>query len=577
MGLFRTVRKFFNSRKAKRKFRLKVLAEFQKKLDQRINSRRAQWDAEDAELRQVMTLASGGLPSGWTTGRKDLAELRGRIAPARTVAASYDAAQTTDDNVEHWKQADLFSADYANLPAIRQIVRSRSRYEIANNCYARGVGESIANDLVGTGPRLHIDDERLTVEQRAYVEGEFAAWMNAIGAAVKLRTMRKAKRGDGEAWALKITNAQLPTPVKLDIKLLEAEEIASPTLGMPTKNHIDGIILDDNGIPLRYEMRMGHPGDPAQVSLSFKVKEVDAADIIHWFRVDRPGQHRGMPEIMPALPLYATLRRWTQATVDAAEIAADFAVLLETQAGAMFYDEDGNEVQAEAANAFSTMEMRRRMIAAMPAGYTAKQMQPQHPGSEYSPFKRELCGEIGRCECVSLNVVLGDSSQSNFASGTLDHTIYFKPRQIEREELAITVLDRLFAGWLEEAALIEPGAGLPPYLPQPLRQAGAAISHSWHWDSNELGDPLKLAISKKTLLAAGLTTIPELYAQRNQDWRKAFTAAAASLGVTFEEYQEIVRDAIFAGKSDETTGDDPTDGGESGVVRPKQGEVRKAA
>src|ERR1035437_3169425 len=97
MGLFRKFRKFFNSRKAKRKFRLKMLADFQKKLDQRINARRSQWDAEDDELRQVMTLASGGQASGWTTGaaRKDLAEMRGRIDPHRRIAASYDAAQTT--------------------------------------------------------------------------------------------------------------------------------------------------------------------------------------------------------------------------------------------------------------------------------------------------------------------------------------------------------------------------------------------------------------------------------------------------------------------------------------------------
>jgi hypothetical protein len=285
-----------------------------------------------------------------------------------------------------------------------------------------------------------------------------------------------------------------------------------------------------------------------------------------------------MPELMPALPLYATLRRWTQATVDAAEIAADFAVLLETQAGAMFYDENGNEVMPEAANAFSTMEMRRRMIAAMPAGYHATQMQPQHPGHEYSPFKRELCGEIGRCECVSLNVVLGDSSQSNFASGTLDHTIYFKPRQIEREELVLVVLDRLFAAWLEEASLIEPAHGGQPYLPQPLRQAGAAISHTWHWDSNRLGDPLKLAVADKTALASGTITIPELYAQRNQDWRRAFTAGAAAAGVTFEEFQELVRNSIFAASGTEPVDDGSTspDGGESGVVRPKQGEVKRA-
>ncbi len=588
MGLIRSFRRWANRRKAGRvrgQFRRRALGDFQKKLDRKLNTRRRQWDAEDSELRQVMALASGGQPGGWTvpTGRRDLAEMRGRITrqPAHAhLAAGYDSAQTTDDNSTHWRMADQLAADAANLPAIRSILRSRARYEVANNCYARGVGESIANDLVGTGPRLHLDDERLTPEQRAYVEAEFAAWCKAIRLAEKLRTMRKARRQDGEAFAMPVNNDRLATPVKLDLRLIEAEQIGNPAMGAPTATHIDGIILDGKGNPLKYELRQGHPGDPAQAGQSFQVKLIDAADMIHWYRQDRPGQHRGLPEILPALPLYATLRRYTQATLDAAETAADYAVLLETQSGAMFYDEDGQEVTPEAANAFSTMDLKRRMMAALPAGYTAKQMQPEHPSQEYSPFKREICGEIGRCENVSLNVVLGDSSQSNFASGTLDHTIYFKPRQIEREDVANLILDRLFAAWLEEASLIEPGSGGPAYLPQPLRIAGASVSHTWHWDSNELGDPLKLAVSKRTLLTSGLVTIPELYAARNQDWRRAFTAGAAALGVSFEDFQELVRDSIFAGKADPATGDDnpdaPPDGGDSAVVRPKQGAVRRA-
>jgi capsid protein len=44
--------------------------------------------------------------------------------------------------------------------------------------------------------------------------------------------------------------------------------------------------------------------------------------VIHLFRAERPGQSRGVPEITPALPLFAMLRRYTLAVLGAAEQAA---------------------------------------------------------------------------------------------------------------------------------------------------------------------------------------------------------------------------------------------------------------
>ena len=46
-----------------------------------------------------------------------------------------------------------------------------------------------------------------------------------------------------------------------------------------------------------------------------------ASSVVHYFRVDRPGQLRGIPDITPALPLFAQLRRYTLATIAAAETA----------------------------------------------------------------------------------------------------------------------------------------------------------------------------------------------------------------------------------------------------------------
>ena len=81
----------------------------------------------------------------------------------RTVKARFDAAQTTADNARHWSAADALSADADASPEVRRILRTRSRYEVANNSYARGLVLMLANDTVGTGPRLQMlgEDEEL--------------------------------------------------------------------------------------------------------------------------------------------------------------------------------------------------------------------------------------------------------------------------------------------------------------------------------------------------------------------------------------------------------------------------------
>ena len=57
----------------------------------------------------------------------------------RPIRARSDAAQTTRVNAKHWAYADQLSADMEASPEVRRTLRMRSRYEVANNSYARGL------------------------------------------------------------------------------------------------------------------------------------------------------------------------------------------------------------------------------------------------------------------------------------------------------------------------------------------------------------------------------------------------------------------------------------------------------
>ncbi|MCA9108236.1 MAG: phage portal protein, partial [Planctomycetales bacterium] len=174
----------------------------------------------------------------------------------------------------------------------------------------------------------------------------------------------------------------------------------------------DGIEFDSAGNPIAYHVLRSHPGD-ALGGLEAKFDRVPVENVIHWFRVDRPGQARGVPDILPALPLFAQLRRYTLAVLAAAETAADFAGILYTDAPA------GGE--AESAVPFEPIELEKRALLTMPSGWRMSQLESQQPTTTYSEFKRELLNEIARCLCMPANISRADSSGYNYASGRLDH------------------------------------------------------------------------------------------------------------------------------------------------------------
>src|SRR5262249_37786827 len=146
---------------------------------------------------------------------------RTRAPRVRFVRARYDAAQTSHENRRHWANADGLSANAAADPEVRRVLRSRARYEAANNCYAKGIVLTLANYVIGTGPRLQMltDDP----ETNRVIEKEFSSWAKAIGLPHKLRTMRIAQCESGEVFALLATNPRVNARVQLDLRLVEAD------------------------------------------------------------------------------------------------------------------------------------------------------------------------------------------------------------------------------------------------------------------------------------------------------------------------------------------------------------------
>lgn len=469
--------------------------------------------ARSQEVRAARAAAASGVRQ-IRTPREAALLMKARFGQA-PVQAGFDAAASNAANSRHWQNADGLSADAAANPWVRKVLRERARYEVANNSYARGMLETLAQDTIGTGPRLQLIEG--SEQARRFVAMEFGKWARNIRLAAKLRTMRIAKCEDGEAFAVMFVNPHHGHRVPLDIQLIEADQVTTPDQSTSLDPHaVDGIRFDPYRNPMEYHVLREHPGTDRYFPGFDDYDRVSADLVMHYFRADRPGQSRGVPEIAPALPIYNQLRRYTLAVIDSAEKAASIAGVIKSNSPPQA---DSGEVTP-----FDTVDLDNEWLT-MPEGWDISQFKAEQPTTTYPMGKWEFIGEAARCISMPINIAMGNSSKHNYASGRLDHQVYHRAIWIERDEIEIVVVERVFDAWFSEALLVE------GYLPRDYLAMGEQTPmHRWFWDGFEHVDPVKEASAQeKRLLVNNTTNLAEECAAQGLNWREVIEQRAEEL------------------------------------------------
>ena len=436
--------------------------------------------------------------------RKATAPVRKIYDPAeshRRIVAAYDAARTTTENESLWKYVDSMSAAAANSPGVRQTIRDRARYEASNNSYARGIVDTLANDVVGPVVQLQLGDSEFAQS----VERHFEAWAAATNIWSKIRTSQRAKTQDGEVFPLMITNRRLGHEIKLDIRLIECDQVEGWFGNVGREDEIDGVRLDENGVPTHYRLLKQHPGDYRTLKGGSPLAGdwVSAKYMLHYFTSDRPGQVRGISELLPALSLFGQLRRYTSAVIETASRAAEISSVMHTDLMP--------EGAAELADPVTIIEAERNAILSLPEGWKLTQLKPEQPTTQYGDFKSEIINEIARCLNMPFNVAAGNSSGYNYASGRLDHQTYDRSIEVRRQELQQQVLDPILRVWVAEYAARHSLTS---------EQAAELMDHEWHFAGRDHVDPAKEANADNVRLANGTLNYATYYARRGKDWKR---------------------------------------------------------
>jgi lambda family phage portal protein len=366
---------------------------------------------------------------------------------------------------------------------------------------------------------MQTDDPELNRQ----IEEKFWEWVTITGLCRKLRVMRMAQTESGEVFGLLVNNPRLQSPIQLDLRVIEADQVTTPLELMMASSQrvVDGITFDEADNPLEYHILKRHPGSTAwnrgYPLLDFTT--VPAQSVLHLFRVDRPGQSRGVPELTPALPLFALLRRYSLAVLGSAEQAA-------LPSGVIYSDSAAEEQPP--VDPLDTVEMERGTWLTMPAGWKLGQIKAEQPTTMYREFKREVLNEICRCVNMPFNIAAGNSSDYNYASGRLDHQMFYRSIGTDRSRLVQLVLDPIFWAWLNEAVL------LTGYLPQGARLLTSKFPHQWIWDGFEHVDPAKEANAQTMRLKSHTTTLANEYAKGGLDWENELRQRARELDLMRE-------------------------------------------
>jgi lambda family phage portal protein len=311
-------------------------------------------------------------------------------------------------------------------------LRNRSRQLVRDQDYCKNAVRVIVENVAGTGPRLQAQVRmarggRLNERLNQQIESAFKRWgyaencdvagklcysdliRNAVGAWVEsgevfIRIVRGQKFGDSS--------------VPFALQLLEADMIDEDYEGKAERKGWHwkmGILQDEWGKPKKYALLTRHPGDTLFVNQPTDGKKhifIDAKDIIHLAKFERPGQTRGVPWMASAIQRMHHLEGYEQAEIVRARASSALMAWIQTPEG----DLEGDDVVDDE----RVFDMQPGAIKYLGSGESVHVPDLNAPDGQFEPFVRAMLRALSASLGISYSTLSRDSSQSNYSSSRLD-------------------------------------------------------------------------------------------------------------------------------------------------------------
>ena len=401
-------------------------------------------------------------------------------------------------------------------------LRARSRQLVRDHGEAEGLLKDFESDIAGpAGAQVQFRARRprgeLVETLNERVEAAFRRWAKrgrctlgpAMSFAALQRLMIRTVIQDGEFLALRVRDPRLESGYALQvIDADQLDESMNRPAGVDGANAVVmGVEVDRHGRPVAYHLWDRHP------SLSGRVKlpPVPATDVLHVFKVVRPGQLRGIPWMAPVLIPWKMGGRYTEAELYQSLLAA-------SQSG-FFVDKQGISELAQPKDAATgkakalQLEMVPGVARQLPGGLEFQAWEPKHPTANFAGFMKVINRLKARAFGRSYASVTGDLSDVNFSSMRIDREREKAQNRVHQQELLVEQFcDVVFADWVQMASTM--GAlGAVPFDAETLAGFASWMTIGWPWI-----DPVKDATAAQMELNMGTTSPQRICAEKGRDF-----------------------------------------------------------
>ena len=374
----------------------------------------------------------------------------------------------------------------------------RSRHLVNTNGYAINAKESFAANLVGSGikPSSLIKQRQL----RESIHAEFKRWIAHADAAGTnnfyglQEVIAGAIFDAGEIFVrLRDRRPTAGITVPLQLQMIEAEQL-DPTFNVRLANGNTvrcGIEFNRSGQRVAYHFFRKHPGDTTFVSSSTDRVRVSASNVLHIYRVERPGQIRGIPRTLRALTDLFHLDMYDEAELDRKKVAALFAGFItrpdneESFANESDPDEDG----------IASANWRPGMMQMLLPGEEVKFSDPADVGGAYELFQYRTLLRVSSALGIPYSSLSNDMLKANY-SNTRAALIEFRRRiaPLQQNVMVHQFCRPVWTRFVEQAVLAGALKGDAELIAEQVKW----ITPKWEWV-----DPLKDRQAEKLAVECG--------------------------------------------------------------------------
>ncbi len=432
---------------------------------------------------------------------------RARARAAMGMVRAYDGAGR-GRRMAGWKTST--AGPVSEVRAARVLLRDRSRDLVRNNPWGRRAVTLHVSSLVGTGirPRPTGTDPRLNKKIAALWDA-WAADCDHNGRLDFYGLQALAARTDaesGEALMMMIAEGRdSKRAVPLKLQILEPDWLADFTQVplLYTDAEAEGILFNNDGTRRGYKLWNRNINENYAWSVAATgTREVSAADMVHLYQLDRPGQLRGIPRLASVMKPLRDLDDYHDAALMLAKIQSILGVFIEQPGGPG--DSPLGTPGTDDAGLIETVSPG--MIAYMRPGEKASFLAPAM-NAPFSDYTRTFLHMIAAGFGLTYHQLTGDLRDANYSSlraGSLEFR-----RLIEQQQYLQFIPTFCVPIWKRfiSAAIL---AGQLP-------DRAADVPVMWTPPRFDLVDPGKDTAAIIAAVRAGLMTMPEAISEMGYD------------------------------------------------------------